>query len=72
MRELSILQELDHENIVKLLDIIWEETKILLVFELCRTDLKNLIYDDHKKDDIDMKTIKKNNEGVTSSNWILP
>jgi len=40
LRELSLLQELDHPNIVKLEGIVCQDTKILLIFELCKCDLK--------------------------------
>jgi serine/threonine protein kinase len=59
LRELSLLQELTHPNIVKLLDIVCEEEKLLLVFDLCRTDLKNYIYDENSKNKIPMKTVRK-------------
>ena len=58
LRELSLLQELEHPNIIKLLDIIWEDKKILLIFDLWRTDLKNYIYDEHSKY-LSMKIVKK-------------
>lgn len=40
IREISLLKELDHLNIVKLLDIIHTENKLFLVFEYLNQDLK--------------------------------
>lgn len=40
IREISVLKELDHENIVRLLDVIHKEKKLYLVFEYLDQDLK--------------------------------
>ncbi len=40
IREISLLKELDHLNIVKLLDIIHADNKLFLVFEYLNLDLK--------------------------------
>jgi len=40
IREISLLKELDHLNIVKLLDIIHADNKLFLVFEYLNQDLK--------------------------------
>ena len=40
IREISLLKELDHLNIVKLLDIIHTDNKLFLVFEFLNQDLK--------------------------------
>ncbi|KAJ1654398.1 Cyclin-dependent kinase catalytic subunit [Dispira simplex] len=40
IREISLLKELDHENIVRLLDIVHSEAKLYLVFEFLDLDLK--------------------------------
>jgi serine/threonine protein kinase len=49
LREISILRQLDHPKIVKLLDIIIPDKNsvnpIFIVMEHCDTDLKKLIYD---------------------------
>lgn len=37
---MSLLKEVDHPNIVKLLEIIHGENKLYLVFEFFNTDLK--------------------------------
>jgi cyclin-dependent kinase len=46
IREISLLKELDHENIVKLYEIVHETDKLTLVFEYCDLDLKKYI-DNH-------------------------
>mmetsp|Transcript_73032 Transcript_73032/g.136421 ORF Transcript_73032/g.136421 Transcript_73032/m.136421 type:complete len:298 (-) Transcript_73032:80-973(-) len=43
IREISLLQELQHPNIVKLCDVIHSEKKLTLVFEFLEQDLKKLI-----------------------------
>lgn len=43
IREISLLRELKHINIVYLHDILHSETKLTLVFEFVDTDLKKLI-----------------------------
>ncbi|KAK7092589.1 cyclin-dependent kinase 2-like [Littorina saxatilis] len=40
IREISLLKELDHDNVVKLLDVIHYEKKLYLVFEYLDRDLK--------------------------------
>ncbi|KAJ2219810.1 Cyclin-dependent kinase catalytic subunit, partial [Coemansia sp. RSA 518] len=40
IREISLLKELQHENIVKLLDIVYNDAKLYLVFEFLDLDLK--------------------------------
>lgn len=40
IREISLLKELDHPNIVNLLDIIHSDTKLYLIFEFLDLDLK--------------------------------
>lgn len=43
LREISLLQEVDHPNIVKLLEIIPGDNKLYLVFEYFNTDLKKYL-----------------------------
>lgn len=43
IREISLLKELNHKNIVQLRDIIHLENKIILVFEYVNQDLKQLL-----------------------------
>lgn len=40
LREMSLLKEVDHPGIVKLLDIIHGENELYLVFEYFNTDMK--------------------------------
>jgi len=56
IREISLLKELDHPNIVKLYDVVHEEKKLTLVFEYCDLDLKK--YLDEHGGQIPMSTIK--------------
>jgi len=46
IREITILKELNHENIVRLYDVIHEENKLTLVFEYVDQDLKKYM-DNH-------------------------
>jgi serine/threonine protein kinase len=46
IREISLLKELKHPNIVRLYDVIHTEKKLTLVFEFSDQDLKNYI-DEH-------------------------
>uniref|UniRef100_A0A8C8SIE2 Cyclin-dependent kinase 2 n=1 Tax=Pelusios castaneus TaxID=367368 RepID=A0A8C8SIE2_9SAUR len=43
IREISLLKELNHSNIVKLLDVIHTENKLYLVFEFLNQDLKKFM-----------------------------
>ena len=43
IREISLLKELQHKNIVRLLDVIHTSKKLTLVFEFLEQDLKKLI-----------------------------
>ncbi|CAK1554651.1 unnamed protein product [Leptosia nina] len=43
LREISILRDLKHPGVVQLLDIIFTNDKLFLVFELMHTDLKRLM-----------------------------
>ena len=40
MREIALLREIQHKNIVSLKDIILEQQKLFLVFEYLEYDLK--------------------------------
>jgi len=43
MREISLLKELNHENVVKLHDVIMSDKKLFLVFEYMDYDLKKVL-----------------------------
>ncbi|KAG1666708.1 Cyclin-dependent kinase 2 [Nymphon striatum] len=43
IREISVLKELDHPSIVRLLDVVYSEKKLFLVFEYLDQDLKKLM-----------------------------
>lgn len=43
IREVSLLKELQHKNIVNLLDVLMEETKLYLIFEFLNMDLKKYL-----------------------------
>lgn len=45
LREISILHELDHPNIVQLVDVIMAEEYIWFVQEFCNMDLARLLKD---------------------------
>uniref|UniRef100_A0A1A9VDD2 Cyclin-dependent kinase 5 homolog n=1 Tax=Glossina austeni TaxID=7395 RepID=A0A1A9VDD2_GLOAU len=52
LREICLLKELKHKNIVRLYDVLHSEKKLTLVFEHCDQDLKK--YFDSLNGDIDM------------------
>ncbi|KAK6588911.1 cdc2 kinase [Cryptosporidium xiaoi] len=56
IREISLLKELHHPNIVSLFDVIHSEKRLTLVFEFMEKDLK-MVLDAHKSG-LDDKTIK--------------
>ena len=56
IREISLLKELQHKNIVKLHDVIYTERKLTLVFEFAETDLKK--YLDNFQGQIELSTVK--------------
>lgn len=43
LREISLLKELSHVNIVKLMDVVHLQNNIVLVFEYVETDLKIML-----------------------------
>jgi len=56
LREISILRELEHPNIVKLIDVIMDEKKLYLVFEFLFMDLKKYIDEQkYQKNRIDVE-----------------
>lgn len=57
IREIALLKELDHVNVVKLHNVIHYKQRLILVFEYCNEDLKHFI-SSFKDEDIPMKVIK--------------
>ncbi|KAI9320600.1 protein serine/threonine kinase [Dichotomocladium elegans] len=57
IREISLLKELKHVNIVRLYDVLHTEKKLTLVFEYLDSDLKKFL--DSYGGDIDVLTIKQ-------------
>ena len=58
IREISILKELQHPNIVRLHDVIHTEKKLTLVFEFCDEDLKKHL--DAESDGMSPESIQSN------------
>lgn len=56
IREIALLKELQHPNIVKLHDVIHTDKKLTLVFEYLDQDLKKLL--DAATDGLDLATVK--------------
>ena len=57
IREISILKELQHPNIVQLLDVIMTQQKLYLVFEFLEMDVKR--YLDHQLKEDQFLTTKE-------------
>jgi len=47
IREISLLKELDHQNVVRLVEIVHDLDKLTLVFEFCDQDLKQYMEDNY-------------------------
>lgn len=58
IREISLLKELDHLNIVKLLDIIHTDNKLFLVFEFLNQDLKKYMEMYENRNGLPMNLVK--------------
>jgi serine/threonine protein kinase len=56
IREIALLKELKHENIVRLLDIVHSKSSIYVVLEYIDGNLKSLI--EEKKTGLDPKLVK--------------
>ncbi|GJQ76761.1 Cdk5 [Trypoxylus dichotomus] len=56
LREICLLKELKHKNIVRLYDVLHSDKKLTLVFEHCDQDLKK--YFDSLSGDIDLDVVK--------------
>eukprot|EP00760_Papus_ankaliazontas_P031866 PhM_4_TR550/c0_g1_i1/m.3118/K04563/CDC28, CDC2; cyclin-dependent kinase len=57
IREISLLKELKHPNIVQLYDVVHSEKKLTLVFEYCDMDLRKFL--DTKENNLDAATIQR-------------
>ena len=69
IREISLLKELKHPNIVRLHDVIHTEKKLTLVFEFLDSDLKKFL--DTNGGDIDVDTIKVMSVDLVSNSTIV-
>ena len=58
IREISLMKELKHENIVNLHDVIHTENKLMLVFEYMDKDLKKFMDSRNSGGSLDVLTIK--------------
>ena len=56
LREICLLKELRHKNIVRLYDVLHSDKKLTLVFEFCDQDLKK--YFDSLNDEIDVNAVQ--------------
>ena len=56
IREISLLKELRHDNIVRLIDVVHSERKLTLVFEYLEMDLKKFM--DVNNHDLDAATVQ--------------
>lgn len=58
IREISLMKELKHVNIVRLYDVIHTETKLVLIFEYCDQDLKKYMDQHGDKGALDPATVR--------------
>lgn len=58
IREISLLKDLQHDNIVQLFDVVVADASLYMVFEYLNMDLKKLM--DKKKEIFTAKLIKVN------------
>ncbi|KAJ7275541.1 kinase-like domain-containing protein [Mycena haematopus] len=58
IREISLLKELKHVNIVRLHDVIHTETKLILIFEFCEQDLKKYMDQHGDRGALDPATVR--------------
>ena len=59
IREISLMKELKHENIVTLYDVIHTENKLMLVFDYMDKDLKKYMDSRGDRGQLDPLTIKR-------------
>ncbi|CAE6515938.1 unnamed protein product [Rhizoctonia solani] len=58
IREISLMKELKHVNIVRLHDVIHTETKLVLIFEFCEQDLKKYMDTHGERGALDPNTVR--------------
>ncbi|KAJ7837188.1 kinase-like domain-containing protein [Mycena olivaceomarginata] len=58
IREISLMKELKHVNIVRLHDVIHTETKLILIFEFCEQDLKKYMDQHGDRGALDPATVR--------------
>lgn len=58
IREISLMKELKHVNIVRLHDVIHTETKLVLIFEYCERDLKKYMDQQGDRGALDPATVR--------------
>ncbi|KAF9055201.1 Pkinase-domain-containing protein [Hymenopellis radicata] len=58
IREISLLKELKHVNILRLHDVIHSETKLVLIFEYCEMDLKKYMDKHGENGALDPNTVR--------------
>ncbi|KIO16775.1 hypothetical protein M407DRAFT_246920 [Tulasnella calospora MUT 4182] len=58
IREISLMKELKHVNIVRLYDVIHTETKLVLIFEYCDQDLKKYMDTHGERGALDPMTVR--------------
>jgi negative regulator of PHO system len=58
IREISLMKELKHVNIVRLHDVIHTETKLVLIFEYCEQDLKKYMDQHGDRGALDPQTVR--------------
>jgi serine/threonine protein kinase len=58
IREISLMKELKHVNIVRLHDVIHTESKLVLIFEFCEQDLKRYMDTHGDRGALPLNTVK--------------
>jgi negative regulator of the PHO system len=58
IREISLMKELKHVNIVRLHDVIHTEIKLILIFEFCEQDLKKYMDTHGDRGALDPSTVR--------------
>ncbi|KAF8665098.1 hypothetical protein AX16_000566 [Volvariella volvacea WC 439] len=58
IREISLMKELKHVNVVRLYDVIHTETKLVLIFEFCEQDLKKYMDTHGERGALDLNIVR--------------